>query len=228
MVAYLKTSQRRERAREGARELLRGGVAFQDLSLRELAAHLGWPLGTLHRAYSVTSFLLDDLLLLAEQEILTKVYEVGDQGLGAELVAQAHRMYDHMADPVNVQMLRYQMSLGARSVEPHDAELRRPRASSWHVHRGLLMHVADQAGEEYGNLNDLTTLVTAMRDGLAYQFFAHRDRDRWLADSMLVINIAVQAAQRRTVVTPTIVPRDGNGTAGRLSAPHVELAENTG
>ena len=52
--------------------------------------HLGWSLGTLHRAYSITATLLNDLLLEFEDATYTAVFLVGDGGLRQELTSSAH------------------------------------------------------------------------------------------------------------------------------------------
>lgn len=199
MGTYLKNVERKRLARGAARELLASGTSFQDLSLKDVAAHLGWSLGTLHRAYSVTGTLLNDLLLEYEDATVQSVYRVGSRGLAAELAAQAHAMCAWMADPANVQMMRYQLALGCRSEEPIELPLRQLRGTSFEFHRDVLVQVGAAAGEEYADLNTLAAVVAAFRDGLTYQFFAHGDRDRWLAENLRAIGLAVALARPRKV-----------------------------
>jgi AraC-like DNA-binding protein len=199
MGTYLKMAERKALARAGAREMLASGTPFQDLSLKDVAAHLGWSLGTLHRAYSVTGVLLNDLLLEFEDATFHAVYLVGPGGLSAELTAQAHRMHGWLADPAHEQLLRYQMTLGCRSEDPVELPLRHSRDSSWEFHRDLLVQISVAAGEEYADLNALASLVAALRDGLTYQYFNHRDRDRWLVDTQRGIELVVAVARPRRV-----------------------------
>jgi AcrR family transcriptional regulator len=201
MGTYLKMAERKALARAAARELLASGVPFQDLTLRDVAGHLGWALGTLHRAYSVMSALLNDLLLEYEGATFHAVYLVGTGGLRAELASQARRMRDWMADPAHVQLMRYQMSLGCRSEDPNELSLRQPRGSSWAFHRDVLVQVGAAAGEEYADLEALASLVAAVRDGSTYQFFSHGDPDRWLADNLRGIDLAVGFARPRRART---------------------------
>ena len=76
-TTYLKNAQRKALARQAARELLDSGTPFQALGLKAVAAHLGWSLGTLHRAYSIASTLLNDLLM-QRQTMLTGHYSGPD------------------------------------------------------------------------------------------------------------------------------------------------------
>ena len=222
--AYLKLAERRALVRAAAREMLAGGTAFQDLTLRDVAAHLGWSLGTLHRAYSITSTLLNDLLLEFEDATYTAVFLVGDGGLRHELTNSATRMYEHMGDPANVQLMRYQMTLGCRSEDPHELQLRHTRDSSWEFTRDGLVQISVAAGEEYSDLNALATILTAFRDGLAYQFFSHGERDRWLADSLRAIDIAVEFAAPHKVSTRASLG-DQRWTADQMPARRRELIE---
>jgi AcrR family transcriptional regulator len=216
---YLKLAERRALVRAAAREMLASGTAFQDLTLRDVAAHLGWSLGTLHRAYSITSTLLNDLLLEFEDATYTAVFLVGDGGLRQELTT---RMYDHMGDPANVQLMRYQMTLGCRSEDPHELQLRHTRDSSWEFTRDGLVQISVAAGEEYSDINALATILTAFRDGLAYQFFSHGQLDRWLADSLRAIDMAVEFAQPRKVSTRASLG-DQRWTADQMPAKRREL-----
>ncbi len=222
MAAYLKLAERRVLVRGAARELLESGLAFQDLTLRAVAAHLGWSLGTLHRAYSITATLLNDLLLEFEDETYTAVFLVGDGGLRAELTAQAHRMHALLASPAVVQLIRYQMMLGCRSEQPHELQLRHTRDSSWEFTRDGLVQVSVKAGEEYRDLNALASLVTAQRDGLTYQFFSHGQRDRWLADMLRGIDLAVEFGAPCQVSTRTSLG-DQRWTADQMPARRREL-----
>ncbi len=200
---YVKMAERKALARQAARELLAGGVPFQELTLKQVAGHLGWPIGTLHRAYSVTSVLLNDLLLEFEDATYNAVYLVGGGGLEVELTRQAERMRAWMDDPANVQLLRYQMALGCRSEDPVELPLRHFRDPSWEFHRDLLVQISVSAEEEYADLNALASLVTALRDGLMYQFFSYEDADRWLADMRRAIPLLVQVAEPRGVTRRT-------------------------
>lgn len=193
----MKISERRVAVREAARHLLRTGTAYQDLTLRQVADELGWSLGTLHRAYSITSILLNDLLLEFEDLTYGAVFLCGNGGLEQELTAQAHRMYDHLADESHLQMLRYQMTLGCRSENPLELQLRNSRDSSWEFTRDFLIQIGQASGEEYNDLDGLTSIVTASRDGLAYQLFTHRDRDMWLRDSLNAVGVSVGFANPR-------------------------------
>lgn len=224
MGSYLKLAERKALARVGARELLGSGTAFQDLTLRDVAAHLGWSLGTLHRAYSITSTLLNDLLLEFEDATYTAVFIVGDGGLRKELTRAAQRMYEHLGDEANVQLVRYQMSLGCRSEDPHELQLRHTRDSSWEFTRDSLVQISVEAGEEYSDINALATIVTAFRDGLTYQFFSHGERDRWMADSLRAIDIAVEFAEPRKVRTRTSLG-DQRWTADQMPARRRELLD---
>jgi hypothetical protein len=197
--AYMKISERRVAVREAARHMLRTGTTFQDLNLRGVAEELGWSLGTLHRAYSITSTLLNDLLLEFEDDTYGAVYLTGHEGLEVELSKQAHRMYEHLADESHVQMLRYQMTLGCRSENPLELQLRNSRDSSWEFTRDILIQIGQAAAEEYNDLDALTSIVTASRDGLAYQLFTHHDRQMWLRDSLNAAKAAVQFAQPRAM-----------------------------
>jgi len=196
---YLKNVERKRLARAAARELLAAGTPFQDLSLKQVAAHLGWSLGTLHRAYSVTGALLNDLLLEYEDATVQAVYRVGSRGLAEELTAHAHAMSAWMSDPANVQMMRYQLSLGCRSEMPMELPLRQLRGTSFEFHRDVLIQVAAAAGEEYSDVNALAALVAASRDGLTYQYFSHGDRERWLSDNLHAVGLAVAFARPRKV-----------------------------
>lgn len=222
MGTYLKLAERKALAREAAREMLRSGTSFQDLTLRAVAAHLGWSLGTLHRAYSITSTLLNDLLLEFEDATYTAVFLVGDGGLRTELTRTAERMYEHLGDEANVQLVRYQMSLGCRSEDPHELQLRHTRDSSWEFTRDGLVQISVAAGEEYSDINALASILTAFRDGLAYQFFSHGERDRWMADSLRAIDIAVEFAQPRRVSTRASLG-DQRWTADQMPARRREL-----
>ncbi len=219
---YLKLAERRALVRAAARDMLRSGTAFQDLTLRDVAAHLGWSLGTLHRAYSITSTLLNDLLLEFEDATYTAVFLVGDAGLREELHGSTRRMYVHLGDEANVQLMRYQMTLGCRSEDPHELQLRHTRDSSWEFTRDGLVQISVAAGEEYSDINALATLLTAFRDGLAYQFFTHGQRDRWLADSLRAIDIAVDFAEPRKVSSRTSLG-DQRWTADQMPAKRREL-----
>ncbi len=222
MGTYLKLGERRALVRAAAREMLRSGTSFQDLTLRDVAAHLGWSLGTLHRAYSITSTLLNDLLLEFEDATYTAVFLVGDGGLREELTKSAHRMYEHLGDEANVQLVRYQMSLGCRSEDPHELQLRHTRDSSWEFTHDSLVQISVEAGEEYSDINALATIVTAFRDGLSYQFFSHGERDRWMADMLRAIDIAVEFAQPRKVRTRASLG-DQRWTADQMPARRREL-----
>ncbi len=213
MPAYLKVAERRALARAGAKDMMRGGTVFHHLSLRALAEHLGWSVGTLHRAYSVVSGLLNDLLLEFEDETTTLVYRVGDGGLDVELRAQASRMYEHLADPANLQLLRYEMVLGCRSEQPFELDLQHGRSSAWAFTRQLLGEVGARSGEEYRDLDGLSTFVSAMRGGSAYQLFDHGDRERWLSDSTQWIDLAVSLAAPRPVAPLSAVRDHGWGVA---------------
>jgi hypothetical protein len=96
-------------------------------------------------------------------------------------------------------MLRYQMALGCRSENPLELQLRNSRESSWEFTRDILIQIGQAAAEEYHDLDALTSIVTASRDGLAYQFFTHRDRQMWLRDSLNAVQVAVQFAQPRAM-----------------------------
>jgi AcrR family transcriptional regulator len=222
VATYVKLAERRALVRAAAREMLRSGTAFQDLSLREVAHHLGWSLGTLHRAYSITSTLLNDLLLEFEDATYTAVFLVGDGGLREELISSAQRMHAHMGDEANVQLMRYQMTLGCRSEDPHELQLRHTRDSSWEFTRDGLVQISVAAGEEYSDINALATIITAFRDGLTYQYFSHGQLDRWLADSLRAIDIAVELAQPRKVSTRASLG-DQRWTADQMPAKRREL-----
>ena len=222
MGTYLKLAERKALVRGAAREMLNSGTAFQDLTLRAVADHLGWSLGTLHRAYSITGTLLNDLLLEFEDATYTAVFLVGDGGLREELRASAHRMHAHMGDQANVQLMRYQMTLGCRSEDPHELQLRHTRDSSWEFTRDGLVQISVAAGEEYNDLNALATILTAFRDGLAYQFFSHRELDRWLVDSLRAVDMAVEFAQPRKVSTRASLG-DQRYTADQMPARRREL-----
>jgi hypothetical protein len=196
----MKITERRMLARESARRILRSGVAFQGLTLKAVAADLEWSLGTLHRAYSITGTLLNDLLLEYEDAIYSEVFSVGPGGLEVELKSQAHKMYGALADLANAQMLRYQMALGCRSENPLELPLRYTRDSSWEFSRDILIQISQEAGEEYRDMNALATIVTAFRDGLAYQYFSHGDREMWLRDALAAVQVAVTDAQPRKLV----------------------------
>ncbi|MGB7982194.1 MAG: hypothetical protein WCF36_15540 [Candidatus Nanopelagicales bacterium] len=226
MAGYLKLSERRTLVRRAARELLGSGLAFQSLTLRGVAEHLGWSLGTLHRAYSITATLLNDMLLEFEDETYTAVFMVGAGGLRAELTAQAHRMHEQLADPAAVQMMRYQMTLGARSEDPQELQLRHSRDSSWEFTRDGLVQVSVNAGEEYRDLNALASIVTAQRDGLIYQFFSHGQRDRWLADMLRGIDLAVEFAAPHKVSTRASLG-DQRWTADQMPARRRALIEGS-
>jgi len=221
---YLKLAERRALVRAAARDMLRSGTAFQDLTLRDVAAHLGWSLGTLHRAYSITSTLLNDLLLEFEDATYTAVFLVGDAGLREELRGTTQRMYEHLGDEANVQLMRYQMTLGCRSEDPHELQLRHTRDSSWEFTRDGLVQISVAAGEEYSDINALASLLTAFRDGLTYQYFTHGQRDRWLADSLRAIDIAVDFAEPRKVSTRSSLG-DQRWTADQMPAKRRDLLE---
>ncbi len=219
---YLKLAERKALARSAARELLNGGTTFQDLTLRAVAEHLGWSLGTLHRAYSINATLLNDLLLEFEDSMYTAVFLVGDMGLRHELVSQVQRMHAHLGEPANVEMIRYQMTLGCRSEDPHELQLRHTRDSSWEFTRDLLVQISVRAEEEYRDLNALASIITAFRDGLTYQFFSHGERDRWLADSLRGVDIAVEQAEPRKVSTRASL-EDQRWTADQMPARRRDL-----
>lgn len=222
MGTYLKLAERKARARSAARELLNGGTTFQDLTLRAVAEHLGWSLGTLHRAYSINATLLNDLLLEFEDAMYTAVFLVGDGGLRHELIAQVQRMHSHLGEPANAEMIRYQMTLGCRSEDPHELQLRHTRDSSWEFTRDLLVQISVRADEEYSDLNALASILTAFRDGLTYQFFSHGERDRWLADSLRGVDIAVGLASPRKVSTRASL-EDQRWTADQMPARRRDL-----
>lgn len=217
MSTYLKNAQRKALAREAAAELMDGGLPFQEVRLKAVAAHLGWSLGTLHRAYSIVSTLLNDMLLEFEDATYHAAYLVGDGGLAAELTLQAHRMHDWLERGSHVQLMRYQMALGCRSEDPLELPLRHSRDSSWEFTRDLLVQISVKADEEYTDLNSIATLLTALSDGLKYQFFSHGDRDRWLADTLRGIDLVVDLAQPRKVAARTSLG-DQRWTADQMSA----------
>lgn len=213
----MKIAERRSRAREAARELLAGGTPYQELTLRAVGAHLGWSLGTLHRAYSVVATLLNDLLLEYEDATVHRIYRVGDRGLAGELEAQARALRDWMSNPAHEQLIRYQVELAARSEAPHDLTLRHSRGTSWEFHREVLVHVGASAGEEYADLDLAAALVAAFRDGLTLAYFAHGDLDRWLAENLAAIPLVVSVARPRRARGRTAVAdrrwiADGEGS----------------
>ena len=208
-MAYLKVVQRRALARAAAVELMRSGTAFHELTLRAVADHLGWPLGTLHRAYSVSTALLNDALLEYEQESLVGVWAVREVGLAAELSARAHRWHAWLADPAHQQMLRYQMDLVLRSESPLAQALPHARTTSQHFHGQMLRLIAEHSGEEYRDLDLLTAIVAAHHDGLSYSFLDHGDRDLMLDQLLASIPLAVSVAQPRRAGR-----RNGAGTRG--------------
>jgi AcrR family transcriptional regulator len=104
----VKAETRRAQARDVALEMMRGGVNYQDLTLRDIAAKLGIPLSTLTYAYVSVSALLDDFKGQLNAPMLEAV---GDRGLRAELVAYLGRVIDSMRDdPANGEMGRYRLS----------------------------------------------------------------------------------------------------------------------
>lgn len=195
----MKIAERKVRARQAARELLAAGTPYQDLTLRAVAAHLGWSLGTLHRAYSVAGTLLNDLLLEHEDATVHAVYRVGDRGLVRELTAQARAMRDWMADPAHEQLIRYQIALAVRSEIPHDLTLRHSRGTSAEFHREVLVTIGASAGEEYADLDTVAALIAGFRDGLTLSYFAHGDLDRWLAENLAAVALVVDLARPRRV-----------------------------
>lgn len=201
----MRAAERKALARQAARELLSSGTPFQDLSLRAVAEHLGWSLGTLHRAYSIMAVLLNDLLLEYEDATVHAVYRVGDRGLAGELTAQAHAMRAWMADPAHQQLMRYQMSLAARSEIPLELTLQHTRGTSLEFHREVMVIIGASAGEEYSDLDTLAAMAAGLRDGLTFQYFAHGDLDRWLADSLAAIPLLVAFAKPRRARTRTAV-----------------------
>lgn len=201
----MRTGERKALARHAARELLASGTSFQDLTLRAVAEHLGWSLGTLHRAYSITAALLNDLLLEYEDATVHAVYRVGDRGLAAELALQARAMRDWMADPAHEQLIRYQISLAARSEIPLELALQHSRGTSWEFHREVLATIGASAGEEYSDLDRLASLVAGFRDGLTLQYLSHGDLDRWLADNLVAIPVVVAFARPRRARTRAAV-----------------------
>ncbi len=127
-----------------------------------------------------------------------------------------------MADEANVQMMRYQMTLGCRSEDPHELHLQHTRDSSWEFTRDSLVQISVAAGEEYSDINVLATIVTAQRDGLTYQFFSHGERERWLADCLRGVDIAVEVAQPRKVSARASLG-DQRWTADQMPARRREL-----
>ena len=197
MPAYLKVTQRKALARAAAIELMRSGTTFHELTLRAVADHLGWPLGTLHRAYSVSTALLNDALLEYEQASLVGVWAVREDGLAAELAARAHRWHAWLADPAHEQMFRYQMDLVLRSQSPLAQALPHARTTSQYFHGAMLRLIAEHSGEEYRDFDLLTAIVAAHHDGLSYSFLDHGDRDLMLDQMLASVPLIVGVARPR-------------------------------
>lgn len=196
MATYVRVTQRRAQARAAARRLL-ATTRFHELTLRAVAEELGWPLGTLHRAYSVSTALLNDLVLEYEREAFMAVYAPGPGGLAAELAGRAERWHDWLADPAHVQLLRYQMDMVCREQSPLAQDVPHARTSSQHYQRALLDQIAAGAGEAYRDPDAVADVVAGLHDGLTYSFLEHRDRGRLRAELLSVVPLIEGLARPR-------------------------------
>lgn len=108
--------QRRQHARAMAMELLNSGTTVEEMTLRLIANHAGWPLASLHHAYSTVGALLTDCLLEVERSLSNDMNECSDaRGLRVELPTMLNMQVDnYVCVPAREQMLRYQFGLAAK------------------------------------------------------------------------------------------------------------------
>lgn len=196
MGTYLRVNERKALARAAAREVL-ATTPFHELTLRAVAERLGWPLGTLHRAYSVSTALLNDVLLEYEREAYAAVFKPGPGGLERELLAQAERWSDWLADPAHEQLQRYGVSLLCRQESPLAQDVPHARTSSQHYQKVLLGQIAAASGEAYRDPDALAALLAALLDGATHSFFEHGDVDRLRADQVAAVPLVVAQARIR-------------------------------
>jgi len=196
VATYVKAAQRRAQARAAALSLL-ATTPFHELTLRTVADQLQWPLGTLHRAYSTASALLNDVVLGYERRTYAEVFAPGDGGLAVELAARAERWCGWLADPAHEQLLRYQLDMVTRRESPLAQDVPHARTSSQHFQRALLDQIASAADEAYRDPDGLASLVAAFQDGFSYSFLEHGDRDRMRAEMLAAVPLAVGVARPR-------------------------------
>lgn len=196
MSTYVKVAQRKAAARAAALDLLTS-TTFHELTLRLVADRLGWPLGTLHRAYSTSSALLNDVVLEYERRTYAEVFAPGAGGLAVELVARAERWYAWLADPAHEQLLRYQVDMVCRRQSPLAQDVPHARTSSQHFQRALLDEIASAADEAYRDPDGVATLVAAFHDGFSYSFLEHGDRGRMRAEMAAAVPLVVGLARPR-------------------------------
>lgn len=196
MATYVRVARRKADARAAALSLL-ATTRFQDLTLRAVADELGWPLGTLHRAYSTAASLLNDVVLEYERLAYAEVYAPGAGGLAGELAARADRWSAWLSDPAHEQLLRYQVDLICRSESPLAQDVPHARTSSQHFQRALLEEIAAASGEAYRDPDSLASLVAATHDGYSQSFLEHRDRERLRAELRAAVPLIVGVARPR-------------------------------
>jgi AcrR family transcriptional regulator len=192
----VKVDQRRALARAAAREVL-GDLSFTEFTLRKVAERLDWPLGTLHRAYSVSAALLNDVVLAYERETYLAVYRPGSGGLRQELLERADRWHGWLEDPGHVQLLRYQFDLVVREHSPLAQDVPHARTSSKDFQRSLLDQIGAGAAESYTHPDLVAGLVAVLHDGANYSFLEHGDRARLHAQQVALIPVIVTTARPR-------------------------------
>ena len=210
VAAYVRVAQRRAEARAAALALL-ATTRFQDLTLRSVADELGWPLGTLHRAYSTASSLLNDVVLEYERRTYPAVYAPGPGGLALELTARAQRWGAWLGNPAHEQMLRYEVDLISRSESPLAQDVPHARTSSQHFQQALLEEIAAASGETYRAPASVAALIAALQDGSSQSFLEHGDQERLCDELRAAVPLIVGVARPR---------RDGRRrrSAGAVSA----------
>jgi AcrR family transcriptional regulator len=196
VTTYVRLAQRKEVARSAARALL-ATTRFQDLTLRAVADDLDWPLGTLHRAYSTSASLLNDVVLEYERQCYFAVFAAGPAGLARELSERAHRWSEWLGDPAHEQLLRYQVDLVCRHESPLAQDVPHARTSSQHFQRAVLGEIAAAAGETYREPDYVASLIAALHDGFTQSFLEHGDRDRLRAELQAAVPPVVGVARPR-------------------------------
>lgn len=197
--------QRRQHARAVALELLDAGTTAEEITLRQIANRAGWPLASLHHAYSTVGSLLTDCLVEIERSLSNDLNDCADnRGLHQELRSMLGMQVDnYICTPAREQLLRYQFGLAARGQQARvelSGGLWAPRGDESILR--WLTRVQQAAGETYAV--PVPTLGKAIEYGRNGAFLYYFNRGSiaelraeldWLAD---FITLAAQPTAAQT------------------------------
>jgi DNA-binding transcriptional regulator YbjK len=191
--------QRRQHARATAMELLDAGMTADEMTLRKIASHAGWPLASLHHAYSTVGSLLTDCLVEIERSLSNDLNDCADdRGLREELYAMLSMQVDnYICVPAREQMLRYQFALAAKGQQARvelSGGLWAPRGDEAILR--WLTRVQQAAAETYAL--SPSTLVKAIeygRNGAFLGYFNRGDVAQLRADLDAFADMIANAAQ---------------------------------